>query len=66
MAKHPVNVVHIPVLPATIVLAIFMHGGLWTVEDTRLEREREGGREERGVRERRREGGRREGRGRER
>ena len=50
MGKHPVNVVHIPVLPATVVLAVFMHGDLWTIEDTRLEREgerREGGTEER-------------------
>jgi hypothetical protein len=45
LGKHPINIVHIPVLPATIMLAVFMHGGLWTIEDTRLDR-RERGREE--------------------
>ena len=41
MGKHPVNVVYIPMLPATIVLAVFMHSDLWTIEDARLGRERE-------------------------
>ena len=41
MSKHPIDIVHIPVFPATIVFAVLMHGDLWTIEDTRLERERE-------------------------
>ena len=32
-------------LPATIVLAVLVHGDLWTIEDTRLEREKKRERE---------------------
>ena len=40
MGKHAVDVVDVPVLPATIVLAVLVHGDLWTIEDTRLESEK--------------------------
>jgi hypothetical protein len=41
MGKHSVNVVYVPVLPVSIVLAVLVHGDLRAIEDTRLERERE-------------------------
>ena len=56
MAKHAVNVVDVPVLPASIVLAVFVHGDLWTIENTRLERERERERDGGGERDRRKGG----------
>jgi len=35
--EHTIHVVHITMLPSTVMDVIFWHGNLWAIEDGRLE-----------------------------